>query len=96
MCLSVPDALRLTERSAATPTIQTFATLIPKASLLAVRCLSRDCTPKPQSERAVTTGTREELYANGPATDAFFNLLLELPPVDQVFLSAILVRYACT
>ena len=35
-------------------------------------------------------------YIGDPLGDAVFNWLLELPPVDQVFLAAILVRYACT
>ena len=34
-------------------------------------------------------------YIGDPFEDAVFNLLLDLPPVDQVFLAAILVRYAC-
>ena len=35
-------------------------------------------------------------YIGDPFGDAVFNLMLELPPVDRVFLTAILVRYACT
>ena len=35
-------------------------------------------------------------YTGNPFGDAVFNLLLDLPPVGQVFLAAILVRYACT
>ena len=35
-------------------------------------------------------------YIGDPFGDAVFSLLLVLPPVDQVFLAAILVRYACT
>ena len=35
-------------------------------------------------------------YTGDPFGDAVFNLLLDLPPVDRVFLTAILVRYACT
>ena len=35
-------------------------------------------------------------YIGNPFGDAVLNLLLDLPPVDRVFLTAILVRYACT
>ena len=35
-------------------------------------------------------------YDGNPVWDAVFNLTFKLPPVDRVFLTAILVRYTCT
>ena len=49
------DVLHVTKRSAASSTIDSVCRTNPEARLFAVRYLTRDCIPNPQSRRAVNT-----------------------------------------
>ena len=54
------------------------------------------CTLRFSAHTPIVFSFHQTGYTGDPFGDAVFNLLLDLPPVDQVFLAAILVRYACT
>ena len=54
------------------------------------------CTLRFSAHTPIVFSFHQTGYTGDPFGDAVFNLLLDLPPVDRVFLSAILVRYACT
>ena len=54
------------------------------------------CTLRFSAHTPIVFSFHQTGYTGDPFGDAVFNLLLVLPPVDRVFLSAILVRYACT
>ena len=54
------------------------------------------CTLRSSAHTPIVFLFHQTGYTGNPFGDAVFNLLLDLPPVDQVFLAAILVRYACT
>ena len=54
------------------------------------------CTLRLSAHTPIVFLFHQTSYIGNPFRDAVFNLLLDLPPVGQVFLAAILVRYACT
>ena len=54
------------------------------------------CTLRFSAHTPIVFSFHQTGYTGDPFGDAVFNLLLDLPPVDRVFLTAILVRYACT